>query len=120
MIEKGACFLLGDGKTINVWVDPWVPWIDGFKPRPRIDDYLQLPIKAHHLLDHTLKAWNEEMVKEIFVAKAAAAILTILIPHSPGQDKLIWLLDAKGIFSVKLVHIVVFSHASNGNQELSH
>ena len=25
LIEKGACFLVGDGKSINVWVDPWVP-----------------------------------------------------------------------------------------------
>ena len=25
LIGKGACYLLGDGKTINVWKDPWVP-----------------------------------------------------------------------------------------------
>ena len=120
LIEKGACFLLGDGKTINVWEDPWVPWIVGFKPRPRIDDYLQLPIKAHNLLDHTLQAWNEDIVREIFVAEAATAILSIPIPHSPRQDKLIWLPDAKGIFSVKSVNRVAFSHDSNGNQDLSH
>ena len=71
LIEKGACFLLRDGKSINVWVDPWVPWIEDFKPNPRIDDYLQLPIKAHHLIDHTSKAWDEDMVKEIFSPEAA-------------------------------------------------
>ena len=25
LIEKGACFLLGDGKSIDIWIDPWVP-----------------------------------------------------------------------------------------------
>ena len=88
-IEKGACFLLGDGKSINVWDDPWVPWIKGFRPKPRIDDYLQLPIKVHHLLDHTSKAWDEDMVIEIFSSEAVQAILTIPIPNTPRQDRLI-------------------------------
>ncbi|XP_075658750.1 putative mitochondrial protein AtMg00310 [Castanea sativa] len=104
LIEKGACFLLEDGKFIDVWANPWVPWIEDFKPTPRIEDYYQLPIKAHHLLDHTSNAWNEDMVKEVFESVAAQAILTIPIPHSPRQDKLIWLPDSKGAFFVRSVH----------------
>lgn len=45
LIVKGACYLLGDGKSISVWEDPWIPWIEGFKPRPRIEVYSQLPLK---------------------------------------------------------------------------
>ena len=89
LIEKGACFLLGDGKSINVWDDPWVPWIEGFRPKPRIDDFLQLLIKAHNLLDHTSKAWDGDIMIEIFSSKAAQAILTIPIPNTPRQDRLI-------------------------------
>ena len=111
---------MGDGKSIDVWTDPWVSWIEGFKPRLRIEDYYQLPIKAHHLLDHTSTAWNEDMVKEVFESMAAQAILTIPIPHSPRQDKLIWLPDSKGAFSVRSVHQVAFTHSSSSNQDLSH
>jgi hypothetical protein len=25
LILKGACFLVGDGKSIDVWLDPWIP-----------------------------------------------------------------------------------------------
>lgn len=71
LIETGACFLLGDGKSIDIQADPCVPWIEGFKARPRIEDYYQLPIKAHHLLDHTSNTWNEDMVKEVFESVAA-------------------------------------------------
>lgn len=39
LIVKGACYLLGDGNSINVWKDQWVPWIEGFKPRPRVEIY---------------------------------------------------------------------------------
>lgn len=35
IIVKGACYLIGDGTSINVWQDPWVPWIDGFRPKPK-------------------------------------------------------------------------------------
>lgn len=24
IVAKGACYLIGDGSTINVWTDPWV------------------------------------------------------------------------------------------------
>ncbi|KAL0013274.1 hypothetical protein SO802_000343 [Lithocarpus litseifolius] len=98
LIEKGACFLLGDGKSINIWADPWVPWTEDFMPKPRIDDYLQLPNKAHHVIDHNFKAWDEDMVKEVFSAKDAQAILSIPIPHHPKQDRLIWLPDSQGTF----------------------
>ena len=114
LIEKGACFLVGDGKSINVWADLWVPWIEEFKPKPRIDDYLQLPIKAHHFIDHTSKAWDEDMVKEVFSTNDVQAILSIPIPHHLKQDRLIWLPDPKGTFTVKFVHRVAFTQVSDG------
>lgn len=35
IIIKGACFALGDGSSIDVWTDPWVPRIEGFIPTPK-------------------------------------------------------------------------------------
>lgn len=31
--------MLGDGMSIDVWKDPWVPWIENFKPHPRVEEY---------------------------------------------------------------------------------
>ena len=39
LIEKGVCFLLVDGKSVDIWTDLWVPWIDNFKPQPRVEEY---------------------------------------------------------------------------------
>ena len=25
VVWKGTCFLIGDGKSVDVWSDPWVP-----------------------------------------------------------------------------------------------
>lgn len=97
LIVKGACYLLGDGKSINVWEDPWIPWIEVFKPQPRIEVCSQLPFKAHHLFDSSSKTWDANMINEIFASDSALAILTIPIPIpiTTRQDKLIWLPNPK-------------------------
>jgi hypothetical protein len=28
VLIKGACFLVGDSKSIDVWQDPWIPWCE--------------------------------------------------------------------------------------------
>ena len=25
VVWKGACFIIGDGESVDVWLDPWVP-----------------------------------------------------------------------------------------------
>ncbi|XP_050266577.1 uncharacterized mitochondrial protein AtMg00310-like [Quercus robur] len=35
IVSKGACFIIGDGSLVDVWLDPWVPWIQGFIPTPK-------------------------------------------------------------------------------------
>ena len=35
VIAKGVCFLVGDGAVIDIWKDPWVPWLPNFVPQPK-------------------------------------------------------------------------------------
>ena len=55
------------------------------------------------------------MVKEIFSLEATQAILTIPITHHPKQDRLIWLPDPKGTFTIKSVHRVAFTQVCDGS-----
>lgn len=32
-ILSGAYFKLGNGFSINFWIDPWVPWLDNEFPK---------------------------------------------------------------------------------------
>lgn len=102
LVVKGACFMSGDGMSIDVWTDPWVPSIDNFKPHPRVEEYNQIAIKASDLIDQPTRTWIRSLVNEIFTSDDANAILTIPIPFTPKQDRLIWLPNSKGRFSINL------------------
>ena len=93
IIVKGACYLIGDGSSIDVWQDPWVPWYHGFIPKPRDENSTQLSIKVSHLIYHDLHCWKASIINNLFNSTSAKAILSISIPSRHTPDKLIWVLD---------------------------
>ena len=101
VVWKGACFIIGDGESVDVWLDPWVPWIDGFIPSPKDESILQSEMKVAQLIDQDLRTWKTTMVLDIFNPIFANAILSIPIPSRLSPDKLMWIPDSKGLFSVK-------------------
>ena len=55
IISKGACYLIGDGESVDVWLDPWVPWIQGFIPSPRSIASAPTPLKVSYLINSELR-----------------------------------------------------------------
>ena len=35
LIAKGPCYMVVEGTSIDVWNDPWVLWLEGFKSKIR-------------------------------------------------------------------------------------
>uniref|UniRef100_A0A2N9FPZ2 Reverse transcriptase domain-containing protein n=1 Tax=Fagus sylvatica TaxID=28930 RepID=A0A2N9FPZ2_FAGSY len=101
LITKGACFLVGDGTSINVWKDPWIPWLQDFKARPKNDNDQQFPIMVSSLIDSNSHCWKQELLEQLFDSATKEAINKITIPLRPRNDKIVWLLEKNGLFSVK-------------------
>jgi ribonuclease HI len=101
LITKGACFLIGDGNSIDVWKEPWVPWIHGFIPKPRTPSLAFLPISVVELIDPTTNSWIDAKLSELFDYESITAIKRIVLPSAPRPNKLIWILNPKGNFTVK-------------------
>ena len=101
VVRKGACFIIGDGGSVDVWLDPWVPWIDGFIPSPKDKSIVQSEMKVAQLIDQDHRTWKTNLVMDIFNPISANAILSIPIPSRSSPDKLMWIPDSKGLFSVK-------------------
>ena len=60
------------------------------------------------------------MISDLFSTESAKAILAIPIHYNPRQDKLIWVPDSKGMFSIKSVHDQSFRFSISNNPQNSH
>lgn len=101
LVAKGACYLVGDGTSINIWNDPWVPWLQGFMPKPKSPAVSNLPTQVSSLINHDLHFWKPHIINEVFEPQSAKAILSIPIPITPRANKLCWILESKRVFMVK-------------------
>jgi hypothetical protein len=117
VIAKGACYLVGDGTSIDMWKDPWVPWLVGFRPTPYDPSSQNLPMVVSLLIDQVTKSWNVDLLETLVDPLSLTAILRIPIPIIPQPNRLIWSLDPKGMFSmssaVKLLNPASPSHHSD-------
>ena len=117
LVASGACFLVGDGATIDIWKDPWVPWLPCFLPKPRIESDKESLVVAC-LINQTSRSWNLPKLMELFNDDSVEAIKKIRIPVIPHPDKLVWIPNPKGNFSVHSVYKVHTSAQSSTNQEI--
>ena len=89
LVAKGACYLVGNGASISVWEDPWIPWLDGFKPFPKDGSIQRNPLMVSHLIYTEDHCWNVPLLSEFFNSETVEAIKKIHIPLRSRADKLI-------------------------------
>ena len=115
IVLKGACYMVGDGNSINIWKDPWVPWLEDFKPKP-MDDSIQLnPQMVSSLIDQNAHKWKLEALEQLFDQESVEAISRIIIPIRQREDKLLWIHDHKGVFTVKSAYKLNHDNSSGSN-----
>ena len=69
LIQEGSIWRIGDGRRIDVWKDKWVQSLPSYCPR--FEGIQQLtPMKVDKLLVDGRRAWNEQMVREMFEPEA--------------------------------------------------
>jgi hypothetical protein len=109
-ICKGVCYLIGDGKSVDYWKDPWVPWSPGFLPKPKDILVPPNPMLMSSLINQGNPSWNVSLLQELFDEDSVTAICRIHLPLRPSPDKLCWIADPKGVFSVKSVYNLNLCH----------
>jgi hypothetical protein len=65
ILRKGGLWKVGNGESINIWNDPWIPTSPNRKvvtPRG-----LVLLTKVNQLLDPISRQWDEELVSSILI-----------------------------------------------------
>ena len=55
---KGACFIIGDSKSVDCWKDPWVPWLPDFLPKPKGNSNPPSSVLVEELINWDIHSWN--------------------------------------------------------------
>lgn len=102
ILKKGVCHLIRNDSNTNIWSDPWLPSPLSFKPNPRNNTIPQsLSQKVDSLIDTVFRQWRLDVLKDLFDIPTILAIIKLHPASSTHNDKLIWISDSKGTFSVK-------------------
>ncbi|KAM2632785.1 hypothetical protein EV1_023480 [Malus domestica] len=111
VLQHGVRWRVGDGESINIRKDPWLPTPTTFLANPL--DSLE-EIKVRDLIDPISKSWKEEVISAGFNRDEARKILSIPLSKSGCLDRLVWHYTVNGDYSVKTGYGVAMNLMENG------
>lgn len=98
LIRKGLCWRVGDGKSISIKTDAWIPGITGFRSKMCFNQ--NNTTKVESLITRSGE-WDEDAVRQSFPIFEAEAILDIHLNNQGWKDIRFWPGSMKGIYTVK-------------------
>ncbi|KAL5579576.1 hypothetical protein UlMin_012018 [Ulmus minor] len=104
LIREGACYVVGDGCSIDPWKDPWVPNIPNFLPVPISEP----SVSNNRVKDFFLQQGLWDFAKLAFHYSPAdvQAISTIRLPIRPKPDRWVWTPMSNGNFSTRSAYLL--------------
>lgn len=100
MIDLGLCWRIGDGKSVCIREDKWLPKI----PTARlISPAGSLPqsCKVSELIEEEAHLWRSDLIRSEFLSFEASMILRIPLSCQGQADKQIWLPTQNGTYSTR-------------------
>ncbi|GMJ07053.1 hypothetical protein HRI_004374500 [Hibiscus trionum] len=99
LLEKGLCWRIGSGSSVNIWNDPWLPG-----PENNYIQAQQINIqytKVADLINQQNATWKFEILERLFDDQQVKRISSIPLSADHRQDELIWKFDGTGEYNVK-------------------
>jgi hypothetical protein len=103
-LKKGLIKRVGDGSSIRIWEDPWIPMKQSMRPLVRDSESEFLMVRE--LIDENLCRWDLEKLEENFEPIDVKAICAIPIGRF-SEDDWAWSLEKRDNFTVKSAYQVV-------------
>jgi len=100
LLSHGLLWRVGNGQSINVWTDRWIP-------RP-ITYSIQSPLRilgqqavVEDLIDQRQGSWKSDLIHEVFMHEEAKILENIPLSPCLPLDRLIWKETKDGKFTVQ-------------------
>ena len=104
VLKDGIIWRIGNGQTVNIWSDPWIPRDSSRKTESRRGN--QIITKVCDLINPVSYTWDTQLLDQTFNADEAKIIKTIPIQEE-AIDSIAWHFDKKGNFLVKSAYQIV-------------
>ena len=101
ILIKCACWSVGDGKSILVWEDPWVPECPNFRPRPLSEESRNMSLAVNYFFNQEGTNWDNLKLQETFDQDSVKKIKAISVCSKYNQDRWIWTKSCHGNHTVK-------------------
>ena len=100
IFKEGCRWQVGNGASIGIWTDKWLPKPSTFKlfSPPNITFELS---RASDLIDPLKCEWQTNLVRQIFLPPNVQSILSIFFSSYLPQDQLVWAYTPKEKFTVR-------------------
>ena len=105
VINRGSRWCIGNGASVCIWKDRWIPKLESFKATSPHADH-QNEERVSSLLDAASRCWDVAKVRAIFLPHEAEAVLSIPISFRLPEDSMRWAWSSNGKFSVKSAYLV--------------
>lgn len=91
---------IGDGQLVHIWGDDWLPTSSYFQIQWKAQ-MLDSRANVACLIDSETKAWDRQLIFQLFTSEEVAIISNILLILLGAVDKLAWWPIMNELFSVK-------------------
>ncbi|XP_042950087.1 uncharacterized protein LOC122282202 [Carya illinoinensis] len=110
-LRKGCRWRLGNGQTVRIFKDLWLPECPSVSTLVEVDENL----KVNSLIDDSTGWWNVHMVRALFNPNLVQQILKLQVSID-AEDSLYWSHEKNGSFSVRSAYRYLQhnQHLSNG------
>ncbi|KAL5566496.1 hypothetical protein UlMin_029660 [Ulmus minor] len=104
LIREGACYVVGDGCSIDPWKDPWVPNIPNFLPIPISEPSVSNTRVKDFFLQQGL--WDIAKLALHYSPADVQAISAIRLPLRSKPDHWVWTPMSNGNFSTRSAYLL--------------
>ncbi|XP_019177735.1 PREDICTED: uncharacterized protein LOC109172940 [Ipomoea nil] len=111
LLRGGVRWRIGDGGTVKVWGDPWLPDVHNPYVMTTEQSYLNDPLVKSLFCVGEMK-WDSELINDIFDQRDAKLILNLPLPAESEYDLLYWGGEINGLYSVKSAYKLAFGNLS--------
>ena len=115
VVKRGSRWRAGNGKLIHIWNDKWLPTTTTYKVASSPCSFNDYPMVSA-LIHYDTRRWRADLVNSIFLPFEAKTILNIPISYNLPEDKIIWVGNMKGIFTVKSVYYVALNKVDSSEE----